>query len=133
MSNKKDLSFLKDKTLGIISSYQDNCGNATYTKQIIHDLKNYFKKTDCIELDQRMVHSSFHNEMKIHGKVKKSHVYASDVKKTSFSVPPPSGSIYFFPFPSKEFLAFDACKPFFSRHTWIRHGLASVEQMGGFS
>lgn len=65
MSNKKDLSFLKDKTLGIISSYQDNCGNATYTKQIIHDLKNYFKKTDCIELDQRMVHSSFHNEMKI--------------------------------------------------------------------
>lgn len=64
MSNKKDPSFLKDKTLGIISSYQDNCGNATYTKQIIDDLKNYFKIVECIELDQRMVHSNFYDKIK---------------------------------------------------------------------
>lgn len=64
MSSKKDLSFLKDKTLGIISSYQDNCGNATYTKQISHDLKNYFKKVDCIELNQRMIHSNFYDKVK---------------------------------------------------------------------
>lgn len=45
---------LKNKTLGIISSYSDNCGNASYTKQLMHELKPYFKDVKCIELDQNL-------------------------------------------------------------------------------
>jgi len=55
---------LKNKTLGIISSYKDNCGNASYTRQLIEDFKTKFKKVECIELDQRLVHSDFHNLVK---------------------------------------------------------------------
>ena len=65
---------LKNKTLGIISSYKDNCGNASYTRQLIEDFKTKFKKVECIELDQRLVHSDFHNLVKANV-LKKIHLY----------------------------------------------------------
>ena len=57
-------SDLKNKTLGIVSSYGDNCGNATYTKQLMSDLKGYFKKVECIELDQRLINSEFYGAIR---------------------------------------------------------------------
>lgn len=54
-----ELSDLKNKTLGIVSSFEGNCGNATYTKQLMPDLENYFTKVECIKLDQDLIHSEY--------------------------------------------------------------------------
>jgi glycosyltransferase involved in cell wall biosynthesis len=50
------LDILKTKTFAIVSSYSDNCGNASYTKQLIECLKPYFKQVDCIDVKQSLIH-----------------------------------------------------------------------------
>lgn len=57
-----EIKDLKNKTLGIVSSYSDLCGNATYTKQLMEDLAKFFKKVECVELDQRLIHSELNYE-----------------------------------------------------------------------
>ena len=58
MIKEFDISQAKDKTLAFISSYDEICGNATYTKQLMEQVRPYFKKVDIIKLDQFLIHSA---------------------------------------------------------------------------
>ncbi len=62
---------LKEKTLGILSSWTENCGNASYTQQLIEELAPHFKKVECIHLDQDLIHSGASVDASIIEQVKK--------------------------------------------------------------
>lgn len=62
---------LKEKTLGILSSWTENCGNASYTQQLIEELSPHFKKVGCIHLDQDLIHSGASVDADIIAQVKK--------------------------------------------------------------
>ena len=62
---------LKEKTLGILSSWTENCGNASYTQQLIEELAPHFKKVECIHLDQDLIHSGTSVDASIIEQVKK--------------------------------------------------------------
>ncbi|MCE3255446.1 MAG: wbeA [Rickettsiaceae bacterium] len=61
----------KNKTLGILSSWTENCGNASYTKQLIMELSQHFKKVECIHLNQKLIHSGVKVDDDIINQVKK--------------------------------------------------------------
>lgn len=48
----------KNKTVAFISSYDEVCGNATYTKQIMEQIKPYFKSVNVIKLNQFLIHAN---------------------------------------------------------------------------
>ena len=62
---------LKNKTIGILSSWTENCGNASYTKQLIEELSKHYKKADCIHLNQKLIHSGVSVEDEVLSEVKK--------------------------------------------------------------
>lgn len=64
------MSDLKEKTLGILSSWAENCGNASYTGQLIQELSQHFKKAECIPLNQALIHSGNSVEEEVLQKVK---------------------------------------------------------------